>query len=199
MSGSIFDPSKIKILIVDDTPVNIEVLHKTLEPEGYAISIATHGKMALEIAPHLDPDLILLDIMMPDIDGYETCRRLKENERTRDIPVIFISAKGELNDIVEGFNLGGVDYITKPIRREEVLSRVKTHAHLNCFKKLQEKRIQELEHRNDKLEELDEIKNRFLGTAVHDLKNPLCSIKGFSELFLREDASYTENEKKGLV
>jgi signal transduction histidine kinase len=199
MTDSIFDPSKIKILIVDDTPANIEVLHKTLEPEGYLISIATNGKMALEITHHLEPDLILLDIMMPEIDGFEACQRLKENECTRDIPVIFISAKGEVKDIVEGFSLGGVDYIIKPIRREEVLSRVKTHVQLNYFKKQQERRIQELECQNRKLEKLDEIKNRFLGTAMHDLRNPLSSIRGFSELFLREEGTYSEDEKNELV
>lgn len=199
MSNPIFDPSEIKILIVDDTPTNIEVLHKILEPEGYVLSVATHGKMALEIAPHLNPDLILLDIMMPGIDGYETCKRLKEGESTRDFPVIFISAKGEADDIVEGFRLGGVDYITKPIRREEVLSRVKTHVQLSFLKKRQENRIQELEFQNRKLGKLDEIKTRFLGTAMHDLRNPLSSISGFSELFLRGDESYTEDEKKELA
>jgi DNA-binding response OmpR family regulator len=138
MSDLIFDPSEIKILIVDDTPVNIEVLHRTLESEGYALSVATRGETALEIASHLKPDLILLDIMMPGIDGYETCRKLKENENTRECPVIFVSAKGEVADMVEGFDLGGVDYITKPIRREEVLSRVKTHVQLNYFKRKNE-------------------------------------------------------------
>ena len=189
----------MKILIVDDTPVNIELLHRTLEPEGYALSVATHGEMALEIAPHLNPDLILMDIMMPGIDGYEVCQRLKGNEYTRDIPVIFISAKGEVEDIVEGFRLGGVDYITKPIRREEVLSRVKTHVQLSYLKKQQEKRIQELECQNQRLEKLDEIKNGFLGTAMHDLRSPLSTISGCSDLFLRGGESCSEDEKKELV
>ncbi len=195
MSDLKFEPSEIKILIVDDTLTNIEVLHKTLEPEGYAVSVATHGEMALEIASHLNPDLILLDIMMPGINGYETCERLKKNEDTRDIPVIFISAKGEMEDIVEGFRMGGVDYITKPFRSEEVLSRIKTHAQLNYLKKQQEKRIKELEYQNHKLRNLDEIKNRFLGTAMHDLRSPLSAISGFSDLFLLGDESYSEDQK----
>lgn len=199
MPHPVFEPSEIKILIVDDTPANIEVLYKTLEPEGYALSVATHGQMALEIAPHLNPDLILMDIMMPGISGFETCKQLKKNEHTRDLPVIFISAKGEVEDIVEGFRLGGVDYITKPFRGNEVLSRVKTHVQLSWLKKQQEIRIQELEFKNRKLEELDEIKNRFLGIAMHDLRNPLSSISGFSDLFLREESSYSEDEKKELI
>jgi len=199
MHHPVFEPSEIKILIVDDTLANIEVLSQTLEPEGYAISVATHGMMALEITPHLKPDLILMDIMMPGISGYETCKRLKINESTRDIPVIFISAKGELEDVVEGFRLGGVDYITKPFRGNEVLSRVKTHVHLSWRKKQQEIRIQELEFKNRKLEELDEIKNRFLGIAMHDLRNTLSSISGFSDLFLREESSYSEDKKKEMI
>jgi signal transduction histidine kinase len=199
MLDSNFDSSKIKILIVDDILANIEVLHATLEPEGYVISVATHGKMALEVAPHLKPDLILLDIMMPGMNGYETCKKLKANENTRDFPVIFISAKGETEDIVEGFRVGGVDYIAKPFRGEEVLSRVKTHAQLHYLKKQQKKQIQELEIKNNKLEKLDAIKNRILGTAMHDLRNPLSSISGFSELFLRGEESYTTDEKKSLV
>ena len=145
---------------MDDTPANIEVLYKTLEPEGYALSVATHGQMALEIAPHLNPDLILMDIMMPGISGFETCIRLRKNEQTWNLPVIFISAKGEVEDIVEGFRVGGVHYITKPFRGNEVISRVKTHVQLSWLKKQQETRIHELEFKNHKLEELDKIKNR---------------------------------------
>jgi len=153
MLDSYFDPFKIKILIVDDIPANIEVLQETLEPEGYIVSVATSGKMTLEVALHLKPDLVLLDIMMPGMDGYETCQKLKENEDTRDFPVIFISAKGETEDIMEGFRVGGVDYITKPFHGEEVLSRVKTHAQLHYLKKQQKNRIQELEFQNNRLEE----------------------------------------------
>jgi signal transduction histidine kinase len=199
MLDSNFDPYKIKILIVDDILANIEVLHETLEPEGYIISVATSGKMALDVALHVKPDLVLLDIMMPEMNGYETCQKLKENEDTRDFPVIFISAKGENEDIVEGFRVGGVDYIAKPFHGEEVLSRVRTHAQLHYLKKQQKNRIQELELQNNKLEKLDEIKNRFMGTAMHDLRNPLSSISGFSELFLRGEETYSEDEKKSLV
>jgi signal transduction histidine kinase len=195
MSKSLFEPVKVKILIADDTPANIDVLQKTLEPEGYSISVVTDGRMVLEIVPRLNPDLILLDIMMPEMNGYEACKAINENEETRDIPVIFISAKSEVQDIVEGFRAGGVDYLTKPIRREEVLARVKTHLQLSYLKRMQEKRIRELELQNEKLEELDRIKNTFLGTAMHDLRNPLASIRGFTDLFLMGKDSFSDDEK----
>ena len=116
-----------RVLIVDDTPENLRVLRQALEPEGYSILIATSGESALRIARNAAPDLILLDIRMPGIDGFETCRRLKQDERTRNIPVIFVTAESETHSVVEGFQLGGVDYILKPFKNEEVLARVRTH------------------------------------------------------------------------
>jgi len=116
-----------KILIVDDTPANLRVLRQALEPEGYSILIATNGESALKIAQSAAPDLILLDIQMPGIDGYETCRRLKDNEDTRSIPIVFVTAQSETHAVVEGFKVGGVDYILKPFQNEEVLARARTH------------------------------------------------------------------------
>lgn len=125
----------MKTLLVDDTPANLDVLRKTLEPEGYEISIASSGEAALKIAPRFLPDLILLDVMMPGMNGYETCRRLKENEATRDIPVIFITAQNDKEDIVKAFRAGGADYIAKPILHEEVCARVRTHMQLRGLQK----------------------------------------------------------------
>jgi diguanylate cyclase (GGDEF)-like protein len=117
-----------RILIVDDTPTNIEVLCKTLEPRGYKIQIATNGEIALKILEKVPfPDLILLDVMMPGIDGYETCRRIKMDQSICDIPVIFLTGKNDIKDIIRGFEVGGVDYVTKPFNQEEVYARVKTH------------------------------------------------------------------------
>ncbi len=144
-----------KILIVDDTPANIDVLGKTLEEEGYEISAAPTGEIALEIADNFCPDLILLDIMMPGIDGFETCNRLKENPITKDIAVIFISALNDTDQICKGFDHGGMDYITKPFRREEVLARVRTHIKLRTLLKQQEKQNQILEQKvQDRTKEL---------------------------------------------
>ena len=121
---------KPRILIVDDTPANIKVLHNLLR-EDYELSVATSGAGALEIAFSDDrPDLVLLDVMMPEMDGYEVCRRLKADPRTRDVPVIFVTAMSEVEDETKGFGLGAVDYITKPIRPPIVEARVATHLEL---------------------------------------------------------------------
>lgn len=121
---------KGEILVVDDTHANLKLLMDILTAYGYKVRPAMDGKQALEAVAMRQPDLILLDIKMPGIDGYEVCRRLKNNIETCEIPVIFISAMDALGDRVKGFELGGVDYITKPFQREEVLVRVKTHTQL---------------------------------------------------------------------
>ncbi|MBP7281236.1 MAG: diguanylate cyclase [Leptospiraceae bacterium] len=115
------------ILIVDDTPKNIQLLGTVLKNVGYKIIVATNGLQALGILEKVKPDLILLDVMMPDLDGYETCKRIKESESLKDIPVIFLTAKTQPEDIVKGFQLGAADYIIKPFNSSELLARVKTH------------------------------------------------------------------------
>ena len=107
------------ILLVDDNPTNLQILFQTLEGVGCKLLIAKNGQGALSIAGKALPDLILLDIMMPDIDGYEVCRQLKANHATADIPVIFLSALGDTEDKVKGFHLGAVDYITKPFQPDD--------------------------------------------------------------------------------
>ncbi|MBT3923492.1 MAG: diguanylate cyclase [Nitrospina sp.] len=132
-----FPADSMTIMIVDDTKENINVLRRTLTTVGCRISVALNGKMALDLIPKLKPDLVLLDVMMPDMDGYEVCRRLKENPDLQNIPVIFITAKGDIEDVVEGFEAGAVDFIMKPFRQEEVLARVRTHLTLSAaLKKL---------------------------------------------------------------
>ncbi len=116
-----------RILVVDDTPANIQALAGTLKAKGYQISVATNGRQALEVVERVRPDLILLDVMMPEMDGFETCRRLKTASATRDIPVIFLTARTETADIVKGFELGAVDYVSKPFNAHELLARVNTH------------------------------------------------------------------------
>ncbi len=120
-------PRPDTVLLVDDVSANLAVLNAALEPEGYEILAASNGAAALAIATKAQPGLILLDVMMPDMDGFETCRRLKEQESTKEIPVIFITARDEMDNIVAGFRSGAVDYIIKPFQTEEVLSRVATH------------------------------------------------------------------------
>jgi len=120
-----------KIMLVDDVPGNLSVLSSALEPEGYEILAVPNGATALKVGARARPALILLDIMMPELDGFETCRRLKAQPETRDIPVVFITARCDPGDVVEGFRAGGVDYVVKPFQTAEVVSRVTTHVRLN--------------------------------------------------------------------
>jgi phosphoserine phosphatase RsbU/P len=115
------------ILVVDDSPVNLQVLVRTLQASGHRILAATNGRAALDIAARARPDLILLDVMMPEMDGFEVCRALKASSETRESVVIFLSALGEVSDKVSGLSIGAADYITKPIQAEEVLARVANH------------------------------------------------------------------------
>jgi DNA-binding NtrC family response regulator len=133
-----------KILLVDDVPANLSVLTAALEPAGYEILAASDGATALKVAVKAQPGLILLDIMMPEMGGLETCRRLKQNEATRDIPVIFITARGDTKSLVAGFQAGGVDYVIKPFQAEEVVSRVATHLQINRLTRELQKKNQEL-------------------------------------------------------
>jgi serine phosphatase RsbU (regulator of sigma subunit) len=116
-----------RILIVDDTPANVQILASILKDKGYALSVATNGQQALEAVERVHPDLILLDVVMPIMDGFETCRRLKGSPRWRDIPVIFLTSKSETTDIVAGFESGAVDYVAKPFNPHELLARINTH------------------------------------------------------------------------
>ncbi len=133
-----------RLMVVDDNPANLDLLVSLLESLGYEIGVATTGESALEIIPRLHPELILLDVMLPGIDGYEVCRRLKADESLQEIPVIFITAKTEIRDLKLGFEVGAVDYIRKPIQREEVIARVRTHVRLRSLS-------ERLKHHNQQL------------------------------------------------
>ncbi|MBF0287273.1 MAG: SpoIIE family protein phosphatase [SAR324 cluster bacterium] len=152
------------ILIVDDVPKNIQVVASFLKSEGYKLAFAQNGKNALTQAQTQNIDLILLDIMMPEMDGFEVCSHLKASEKTKDIPVIFLTGKVETESVVQGFTTGAVDYVTKPFNREELLARVKTHLEL----KHSREEIQSL------YEELDTELNLAAGiqnTVMRDLTN----------------------------
>jgi PleD family two-component response regulator len=140
------------IMIVDDEPVSLKLLRAFLERCGFTMLVATGGDEALVKIKEIRPDIILLDIMMPVLDGYETCRLLKANEEWADIPIIFVTALTKLEDKVKGFDVGGVDYVTKPFQHEEVLARVNTHLNLARLRN-------ELESRNRQLQAaLNEIR-----------------------------------------
>src|SRR5690349_4561466 len=120
-----------RILIIEDEPANIQTLSTILKERGYNINIATNGRQGLEVLERIRPDLILLDIMMPEMDGFETCRRIKTSTASREIPIIFLTAKTDTADIVRGFELGAVDYVAKPFNAHELLARVNTHLTLD--------------------------------------------------------------------
>jgi len=146
--------AKMKILIVDDIPENISALAIALESEGFDIKTAAGGEQALQIVHNDSFDLILLDIKMNGIDGFETCLALKKSDATKDIPVIFLTVSKETEAVVNGFACGGVDYIAKPFRQEEVCARVRTHLYLRALMKEKEKLIGELQEAMAKVKTL---------------------------------------------
>ncbi len=131
----VLPPFKADILVVDDTPDNLRLLVRLLTEQGYKVRPVPSGKLALAAVQGRPPDLILLDINMPDMSGYEVCQHLKHNEQTRQIPVIFLSALNEVLDKVTAFSVGGIDYITKPFQVEEVLVRIQTHLEIGALQK----------------------------------------------------------------
>ncbi len=136
------------LLLVDDNPINLQVLYQTLEGHGYKILLAKNGEDALNIVKKVHPALILLDIMMPGIDGYEVCRQIKSNSDVADVAIIFLSALDDVKDKVKGFNFGAVDYISKPFQSEEVIARVETHIKIRQLEKILEKKNKQLEEDN---------------------------------------------------
>jgi PAS domain S-box-containing protein len=141
------------ILIVDDTPANIGVISESLEERGYRVLVAQDGEEGLQRAGFVQPDLILLDVMMPGLDGFEVCRRLKKETKTRDIPVIFMTARTETEDKVAGFKAGGVDYVTKPLQIDEVIARVETQINLSAMQKRLETQNSQLQRYREQLEQ----------------------------------------------
>jgi adenylate cyclase len=150
-----------RILVVDDTPANIQMLSSTLKDKGYQISVATNGRQALEVVARLRPHLILLDVMMPEMDGFGTCRRLKESAATNDIPVIFLTARTETTDIVNGFEVGAVDYVAKPFNAYELLARVNTHLTMDQLRR-------SLAGKNAELARAHELVRRAFGRYVSE-------------------------------
>jgi signal transduction histidine kinase len=187
------------VLVVDDNRLNIDLLVDVLK-DDYKLLVALNGVTALDLIRNTLPDIILLDIMMPEMDGYEVCRRLKSEDRTSQVPVIFITAKSQSEDEAKGLALGAVDYITKPVNPAIVQARIKTHLALyNQNRELEEKvhnRTLELEKSKARADEASRAKSAFLANISHELRTPLNHILGLSSLLLEID---TDPERLELI
>ena len=190
------DPTNDKyvpnILIVDDISANLQILGDILESDGYKVRPVLNGELALEVAEAEKPDLILLDIMMPGMDGFEVCRRLKESEKLNDVPIIFISALNDSKDIVKALTYGGVDYITKPFRAEEVKARAATHIKLY----LQQN---ELREQGIALTNLNATKDKFFSIIAHDLRAPFNGFLGLTQIMAEQLNSLPINQVQSIA
>ena len=183
------------VLVVDDIAANRNLLGESLEPEGYEVLLASNGAMALKVAKKARPRVILLDVNMPDMNGYQVCEQLKADPDMSEIPVIFITANDDMDSLVKGFQVGGVDFISKPFKQQEVLMRVETHLKIHMLTKALEESNGALAEKNialeaevnlrrqaeEKANEANEAKSRFLSFISHEMRAPLNAINGFSE------------------
>ena len=188
-----FEPQKCNILIVDDNPKNLQVLGSTLLEVGYKIEVAMDGPEALEWLKDKAFDMVLLDVMMPGMDGFEVCEKIRGNDKLDNLPVLFLTAKTDKESLVAGFKMGAQDYITKPFDKDELLARVKTHLELKQSKEIiletnkwleekVEERTRELSEANAELRVLDDAKTDFLNIISHEIRTPLNGIMGFLDL-----------------
>jgi signal transduction histidine kinase len=177
-----------RILVVDDVEENTYIVSTILKSAGYTPFVANSGKQAIQIAETQHPDLVLLDINMPEMNGYEVCKYFKEHEPISDIPIVFLTVHADAESIAKAFDTGAVDYLTKPFKKAELLARVKVHLALRQAQEL-------LEDQNERLKRLNDEKNEFLGIAAHDLKNPLNSIRGIAQMVRkRKEIELSEEE-----
>jgi signal transduction histidine kinase len=180
--------SLFKILVVDDNARNIQVIGTILRKANYEIGFALDGRQAYELLQKsLDYDLVLMDIRMPVMDGFEACRMIKKDERFNELPVIFLSASHETESIIEAFDLGGVDYVTKPFNAKELLSRVNTHIQLK-------QRSLEVKNYARELEKLNATKDKFFSIIAHDLRNPFEGILMLCKGLLAKGPSISAEE-----
>ncbi|MGB3760961.1 MAG: response regulator [Rivularia sp. (in: cyanobacteria)] len=205
---------EMNILLVDDNPTNLKVLFEAIQGYGWKALMATDGESAIEQAEYAQPDLILLDIMMPGIDGFETCRRLKANSITENIPVIFMTALSDTTDKVKGLEIGAVDYITKPFQKEEVIARLKLHLKLSLLTRNLEQQVQQRtaeltqsvsQLQQTQLQLIQSEKMSTLGQLVagigHEINNPIGFIAGSCsniEEYLNDIFSLVELQQQKL-
>jgi two-component system, sensor histidine kinase and response regulator len=191
------EDSQSLILIIDDLPQNLLVLRAALERQSYKVEEAQSGRKALQMLESLTPDLILLDVMMPEMGGFEVCRKLKENPATAAIPIVFLTARTEQSDILEGFLAGGVDYITKPFHIQELLARVYTHVSLKQAQDMLFQHAAQLEKQAADLRQLNLEKDEFLAIVSHDLRSPLNAISGAAQILQDSSNKITATDIHG--
>ncbi len=172
------DSVRRKILIVEDSPESIELLKLNLKDENYDLFTAINGEEALVKTKEINPDLILLDILLPKLDGFQVCEELKTNPNTMFIPIIMITALKDLKDKIHGIELGADDYLTKPYEKIELLTRVRSLLRIKKYHDALQKKRREVEAKNHTLIEIDKLKDELSGLIVHDMKNPLFVIQG---------------------
>ncbi len=177
-----------RILVVDDDEIIRKLLRRVLERSGFLVDEAGSGEATLEQIEANKPDLILLDVVMDGIDGFITCRKIKNIKGMDEVPIIFVTGRSDTGSIVEGLDAGGSDYITKPINRHEALARIRNHLKMRVLMKFQHEFI-------DGLKKANLAKNRIIGIASHDLRNPIASIRGLSE-FLEEAGPLTNDQRE---
>ena len=182
------------IMVVDDTPLNLQVLGKMLGTQSHRVLAFPSGALALAAIQRTVPDLVLLDVMMPEMDGFEVCRRLKGIPKVRGVPVIFVSARADLEGKLQGLAAGGVDYITKPFSVDEVLARVQTHLKLAQLRAKLADRNEELAKSLERQRELETSRQQLIQMVVHDLKNPLAGILGNAHFLLENLDAWSGGE-----
>lgn len=170
------------IMLVDDTPENLSLLRQILAAANHETSALPDGELAIAACRKRKPDLILLDVNMPGLDGFEVCRRLKSDPSLADIPILFLSALSNPEDKLAAFEAGGVDYITKPFQAEEVIARVRSHLSISRLTKDLETRNRELSTANDNLIELENTREMLVQTIVHDMRSMLMAVQGYLDL-----------------
>jgi len=173
---------RARLLVVDDTPAHLGILTRALEESGFGVRTAASGEEALAAASEARPDLVLLDVDMPGLDGYETCRRLKQQPQFASTPVIFLSGLSDVADKMAGFAAGGVDYLTKPFHIDEVRARVATHIELERLRQAAEQHSAELDSSLAKLRELERFRHDLVHMVAHDMRSPLMTVSGYLEL-----------------
>lgn len=188
------------IMIVDDHPANLGFLFEYLERSGFKVLVAMDGEEALSQLEHAAPDLILLDIMMPGLDGFQTCELIKRSPKIQDIPVIFMSARTDPQDKVRGFRVGAADYVEKPVHKEEVLARISAHIAVRRLQREMREQYEVLQQRQQELEERNEELDAFSHMVAHDLRNALHQVLGYSDMLLDQPVeSWDERDVQDLT